>query len=186
MSNLAYERANVLYNLAALYCQLAKSEDRSNGDGIKRAMAYFQVSFPCQVFIAMDKHNSFWLSHDGLLIVECRRRVVASRIHRLTSLANFSSFQHVDTGRPFRVTPESTSAAYAFPSAGMFLAKGSSGYVLPPLLHIKLETDGMVGTDSMKNHLVAKLSWKTSLLYRDTLDAMENNSTAFPRVSTRS
>lgn len=79
------------------------------------------------------------LSHNGLLIVECRRRVVASRIHRLTSLANFSSFQHVDTGRPFRVIPESTSAANAFPSAGMFLAKGSSWYVLLPLLHIKLE-----------------------------------------------
>ena len=44
LSNLAYERANILYNLAALYCQLATSEDRSNGDGIKRSMAYFQVS----------------------------------------------------------------------------------------------------------------------------------------------
>ena len=43
LSNLAYERANVLYNLAALYCQLASSEDRSNGDGIKRAVAHFQV-----------------------------------------------------------------------------------------------------------------------------------------------
>ncbi|KIJ50961.1 hypothetical protein M422DRAFT_158756 [Sphaerobolus stellatus SS14] len=42
LSNLHYERANVLYNLATLYCNLAASEDRSHGDGIKRALANFQ------------------------------------------------------------------------------------------------------------------------------------------------
>ena len=43
LSNLQYERANILYNLAALYSNLAASEDRSHGDGIKRALAHFQV-----------------------------------------------------------------------------------------------------------------------------------------------
>ena len=41
--NLAYERASVLFNLAALYSQLAIGEDRSHPDGIKRANAYYQV-----------------------------------------------------------------------------------------------------------------------------------------------
>ncbi|KAI5122282.1 hypothetical protein M0805_002362 [Coniferiporia weirii] len=40
--NLAYERAAVLFNLAALYSQLAVAEDRSHPDGIKRANAYYQ------------------------------------------------------------------------------------------------------------------------------------------------
>lgn len=44
MSNLVYERISILYNLAALYCNLAVVEDRSNGDGIKRSLANFQVS----------------------------------------------------------------------------------------------------------------------------------------------
>lgn len=43
MPNLAYERAAVLFNLAALYSQLASSEDRSHPDGIKRANAFYQV-----------------------------------------------------------------------------------------------------------------------------------------------
>jgi hypothetical protein len=42
--------------------------------------------------------------------------------------------------------------------------------------------DIVVGADNMKNHLVARLSWKTSLLYRDALEAMENTY-AFTRVS---
>ena len=41
--NLAYDRASVLLNLAALYSQLAIGEDRSHPDGIKRANAYYQV-----------------------------------------------------------------------------------------------------------------------------------------------
>ncbi|EKM58371.1 uncharacterized protein PHACADRAFT_159473 [Phanerochaete carnosa HHB-10118-sp] len=42
LRNLAYERAAVLFNLAALYSQLAHREDRSTADGLKRTVAYFQ------------------------------------------------------------------------------------------------------------------------------------------------
>ena len=69
LSNLAYERANILYNLAALYCQLATSEDRSNGDGIKRSMAYFQVSptLPLPILaniqVPVILTNSKWVAH---------------------------------------------------------------------------------------------------------------------------
>ncbi|TFK47825.1 pH-response regulator [Heliocybe sulcata] len=42
MKNLAYERAAVLFNLGALYSQLAASEDRSNAEGLKRALSYHQ------------------------------------------------------------------------------------------------------------------------------------------------
>ena len=44
LRNLHYERAGVLFNLAALYSQLAAAEDRLHPDGIKRANAYYQVS----------------------------------------------------------------------------------------------------------------------------------------------
>jgi len=43
LSNLAFERAAVLFNLAALYSQLAVAEDRSNREGVRRASAYYQV-----------------------------------------------------------------------------------------------------------------------------------------------
>ncbi|KAF7312299.1 pH-response regulator protein palA/RIM20 [Mycena indigotica] len=42
LRNLSFERAAVIFNLAALYSQLAASEDRSNSDGIKRAIPYYQ------------------------------------------------------------------------------------------------------------------------------------------------
>ncbi|KAJ7127029.1 BRO1-like domain-containing protein [Mycena epipterygia] len=42
LRNIAFERAAVLFNLAALYSQLAASEDRSNADGIKRAIPNYQ------------------------------------------------------------------------------------------------------------------------------------------------
>ncbi|KAF7316870.1 pH-response regulator protein palA/RIM20 [Mycena chlorophos] len=44
LRNIAFERAAVVFNIAALYSQLAASEDRSNSDGIKRAIPYYQVS----------------------------------------------------------------------------------------------------------------------------------------------
>lgn len=40
-NNLKYELSNVLYNLAALYSQLAASVNRSTGDGLKSAVHYF-------------------------------------------------------------------------------------------------------------------------------------------------
>ncbi|KAL1722637.1 BRO1-like domain-containing protein [Schizophyllum commune] len=44
LNDLRFERAALLFNLAALYSQLGASEDRSTFDGIKRAMAYFSAS----------------------------------------------------------------------------------------------------------------------------------------------
>jgi programmed cell death 6-interacting protein len=40
-NNLKYELSNVLYNLAALYSQLAISVNRGTGDGLKMAVNYF-------------------------------------------------------------------------------------------------------------------------------------------------
>jgi programmed cell death 6-interacting protein len=44
MKNLLFERASVVFNLAALYSQLAANEDRSSSDGLKRALNFAQVS----------------------------------------------------------------------------------------------------------------------------------------------
>lgn len=43
LRNLAFERAAVLFNLAALYSQLAAGEDRSTAAGLKQMIAYYQV-----------------------------------------------------------------------------------------------------------------------------------------------
>jgi programmed cell death 6-interacting protein len=40
-NNLRFELANVLYNLAALYSQLAVASNRGSGDGLKKACNYF-------------------------------------------------------------------------------------------------------------------------------------------------
>ncbi|KAF5367502.1 hypothetical protein D9758_003681 [Tetrapyrgos nigripes] len=42
LKNLVFERASLCFNIAALYSQLAASEDRSQVDGIKRAVMHFQ------------------------------------------------------------------------------------------------------------------------------------------------
>ncbi|KII89959.1 hypothetical protein PLICRDRAFT_159226 [Plicaturopsis crispa FD-325 SS-3] len=42
LRDLMFERACVLFNLAALYSQLAGAEDRSNPQGVKRAKVYFE------------------------------------------------------------------------------------------------------------------------------------------------
>ncbi|KAH7884708.1 BRO1-like domain-containing protein [Phlebopus sp. FC_14] len=42
LQSLTFERTAILFNLAALYSQLAASEDRSTQDGLKRATAYYQ------------------------------------------------------------------------------------------------------------------------------------------------
>ncbi|CCM00095.1 uncharacterized protein FIBRA_02122 [Fibroporia radiculosa] len=43
LSNLVFERAVVLFNLAALYSQLAGSEDRSGPQGLKQAILHYQA-----------------------------------------------------------------------------------------------------------------------------------------------
>ena len=43
ISNLYYERASILLNLACLFSQLGTSEDRVSEEGIKRAVAHFTV-----------------------------------------------------------------------------------------------------------------------------------------------
>jgi programmed cell death 6-interacting protein len=50
LEDLAFERAAVLFNLAALYSQLAEAEDRSNRDGLKRASDFYQVMFRFSAF----------------------------------------------------------------------------------------------------------------------------------------
>ncbi|KAJ8502383.1 hypothetical protein ONZ45_g11815 [Pleurotus djamor] len=42
LNNLAFERASVLFNLAALHSKLAAVEDRSNQDGLKRAINHYK------------------------------------------------------------------------------------------------------------------------------------------------
>ncbi|KAH0833294.1 putative pH-response regulator [Lanmaoa asiatica] len=42
LRSLTFERAATLFNLAALYSQLAATEDRSSQDGLKRATLYYQ------------------------------------------------------------------------------------------------------------------------------------------------
>ena len=41
-----FERASLLFNLASLYSQLGSQADRSNAEGIKRAVSYYQVGCP--------------------------------------------------------------------------------------------------------------------------------------------
>jgi programmed cell death 6-interacting protein len=42
LSSLQYERASVLFNVAAVYSGLGADESRADGEGIKRALAYLQ------------------------------------------------------------------------------------------------------------------------------------------------
>ncbi|KAL9714113.1 pH-response regulator protein palA/rim20 [Leucoagaricus gongylophorus] len=46
LQNIVFERASLLFNLASLYSQLGSQADRSNAEGIKRAVSYYQVGCP--------------------------------------------------------------------------------------------------------------------------------------------
>lgn len=51
LTNLAFERCCVLFNLAALYSQLAEKEGRQTKERIKKARVYYQVRrTPPQLF----------------------------------------------------------------------------------------------------------------------------------------
>ncbi|KAK9461740.1 BRO1-like domain-containing protein [Lipomyces oligophaga] len=49
--DLQYERANILYNLGALYSQLGVQENRATADGLRIASQYFQFSAGCLTFL---------------------------------------------------------------------------------------------------------------------------------------
>lgn len=50
-SDIQYERCNILLNVAAIYSRLAGMEDRSQPEGMKRAISHFQVSHPLTLII---------------------------------------------------------------------------------------------------------------------------------------
>lgn len=52
LRSIAFERASILFNLAALYSQLAASEDRSSQDGLKRASVYYQNAAGVLAFLS--------------------------------------------------------------------------------------------------------------------------------------
>lgn len=52
LRSITFERASVLFNLAALYSQLAASEDRSSQDGLKRASACYQNAAGVLAFLS--------------------------------------------------------------------------------------------------------------------------------------
>ncbi len=58
LTNLVYERAAVLYNLAALYSQLGSAEDRSTPQGLKQAIKFYQVCiYPSCVLADYDLYS---------------------------------------------------------------------------------------------------------------------------------
>ncbi|KAG2017656.1 pH-response regulator, variant 2 [Coprinopsis cinerea AmutBmut pab1-1] len=54
LNNLLFERAAVVFNLAALFSQLANAEDRSSPDGIKRAASYYQQAAGTLSYLRSD------------------------------------------------------------------------------------------------------------------------------------
>lgn len=45
LNSFTFERASVLYNMAAIYASLAAMERRAEAEGIKRALNYLSVSW---------------------------------------------------------------------------------------------------------------------------------------------
>ncbi|KAF9046965.1 BRO1-domain-containing protein [Hymenopellis radicata] len=81
LRNLGFERASVLFNLAALYSQLAAKEDRMHLEGIKRAISYYQnaagtlaylrnFALPKLVFSPQDEEIPLDLSTDFVHSIE--------------------------------------------------------------------------------------------------------------------
>lgn len=71
LRNLTYERVAVLVNLGALHCQLGLSEDRTSPQGLKKAIAYFQVRLSIRAKL-----------HLVTATPECRRDLRSSHLER--------------------------------------------------------------------------------------------------------
>ena len=119
-SNLAYERAAVLFNLAALYSQLAANEDRSSQEGVKRASVYFQAGLlnthltaPRLTHICTERRWNFILP----VVIGRAKAPTLARRRRATI-------------RPFVCIRQKYGMVDARPSSGMRLAKGRHRYVL--------------------------------------------------------
>ena len=70
LPSLTYERCGILFNLAALYSQLAAAEDRTTTQGLKQMMLYSQVrahlDLRCSFiqYELLERGGSFTLSTD--------------------------------------------------------------------------------------------------------------------------
>ncbi|KAK9359444.1 BRO1-like domain-containing protein [Lipomyces starkeyi] len=53
-NDLQFERANILYNLGAVHSQLGFEENRSTGDGLKRACQAFQLAAGCFAYLKQN------------------------------------------------------------------------------------------------------------------------------------
>ncbi|KAG8905997.1 pH-response regulator protein palA/rim20 [Tulasnella sp. 403] len=88
LSNICYERVNILYNLASLYCQLARSQDKENGEGVKVATNHFANAAGTLMYLLdsalpaleaslgrslpMDLSRSFFLSLQWLMLAQAQ------------------------------------------------------------------------------------------------------------------
>ncbi|KAK9323531.1 BRO1-like domain-containing protein [Lipomyces orientalis] len=53
-NDLQFERANILYNIGAMYSQLGFEENRSSGDGLKHACQSFQLAAGCFTYLKQN------------------------------------------------------------------------------------------------------------------------------------
>lgn len=116
LRSLTFERAAVLFNLAALYSQLASAEDRSSQDGLKRASAYYQVSF-CTISDRFNRERTACSGDTGISELVCLAEAEVSPRYRR------------DPNRPDRTVREHLDVAYARTSTGVCMAARNSRQV---------------------------------------------------------
>lgn len=67
LQSIVFEHASLLFNLASLYSQLGSQADRSNAEGIKRAVSHYQVGFSISYlplkYLIIDKLSAGTLSY---------------------------------------------------------------------------------------------------------------------------
>lgn len=57
LNSLTFERAAVLFNVAALYASMAAAERRAELEGIKRALGYLTVSWMTRLCVRAWQHS---------------------------------------------------------------------------------------------------------------------------------
>ena len=120
--SLVFDRAGVLFNIAALYSQLAASEDRSTPHGLKQAIKFCQVNMPLITKLRAESYSQPCTELSGdpeLSILNCR--FFAADI----TGARRAPF------KPRRAVPPKFRTTDARPGSGMCLAEGRNGRALP-------------------------------------------------------
>ncbi|KAJ8072525.1 pH-response regulator protein palA/rim20 [Marasmius tenuissimus] len=113
LRNLVFERAAVIFNLAALYSQLARDEDRASGDGLKRAVSFYQG---LEWLMLAQAQECFWQKAK----LDNYKNSLISKLAASTSALYQHAFDAIQNASPLSNTSHVEAKQYHFDAVSQY------------------------------------------------------------------